>query len=405
MWRVVRHHPVVRVLVVWALVGGLLWLDVRNLVHSFPRDESLKDFGSFLAAGRLAADGRNPYGSHPLVFEVVGQEAPNLNPPVSVLLFHLLAPVDPVMAFRAWYFISFGLYVLMIVLLCRAYPQQATPLRVLWALSLAGFWHVLELGQIYLPLWLAVTGAWLCLRRGEPRWAGVLIGVVVAVKPNFLVWPAALLLAGYGTVAVRAFATAGALSLIPLVVYGPVVYRQWLDVVPTEANQLASNASLYAVTARLGIPSAGVVAAAALLAALVIWACWCRPPVLRLSGLALVGALLASPITWAGYTPALVPVLLSRRWTPLLGGAALLFVVPTWVVFPAAETSRWWFMLVGSVYGWALLLVFAALARQALTAPPLPRGSVVHHPSRRWLHQVRALARERRDRWRWARRS
>ena len=378
MWGLLRRSGVLRAILLLGLAGCLIYLDLRNVAWSLPRDRALKDFGSFVASGRLAADGLNPYGSHPLVFHSFGRDAPNLNPPISVLVFHLLGPVDPSAAFRAWYFISLGLYLLLVVVLCRAYPQQATPLRVAWALSLAGLWHVLELGQIYMPLWLAVTGAWLCLRRRRALAAGILIGLLVAVKPNFFVWPALLVLAGYWAVAASAYATAGAVSLVPLAVYGPEVYRHWFQSIPTEANELASNASLAAVTARMGVPWLGVLASVVLLSALAVWAWRCRPPVLRLSGLALLGALLASPVTWVGYTLVLLPVLFGCTWTRLARAGAILLVFPIWLVFAVAYTSPLSFVVVGSVYGWGLLLIFAALIRQAVTPPSVRTNSGIH---------------------------
>ena len=85
-----------------------------------------------------------------------------------------------------------------------------------WASALAGFWDTLFLGQIYLPLVLAGVAAWLLLERGAGLWAGLLIGIVVAMKPNFLVWPVLLLLSGHYRSAVAAFVIASAISLIPL---------------------------------------------------------------------------------------------------------------------------------------------------------------------------------------------
>lgn len=73
-------------------------LFVRNSIAS----GQLYDFGSFLASGQEAAAGNNPYTvDNPLVFKVffdnagIGSQLPNANPPISVVLFELLARQPP----------------------------------------------------------------------------------------------------------------------------------------------------------------------------------------------------------------------------------------------------------------------------------------------------------------------
>ena len=96
-----------------ALAVCLITLDLRNITWSVPQPAALKDFGSFAASGRPAAEGQNPYGPYPLVFHTFGHAAPNLTPPVSVAIFHLFSGIDPASAFRAWYLICLGLYLLL----------------------------------------------------------------------------------------------------------------------------------------------------------------------------------------------------------------------------------------------------------------------------------------------------
>ena len=132
---------------------------------------------------------------------------------------------------------------------------------------MAGFWDTLALGQIYMPLVLAGASAWLLLERGEGAWAGFLMGLVVAMKPNFLVWPVLLLLSGHRLPALVSVATAAAISAIPLIVFGPEVYRQWLELIASDVDRAAflTNASLAGLTARIGHGTVGLVALACLL--------------------------------------------------------------------------------------------------------------------------------------------
>jgi hypothetical protein len=94
---------------------------------------------------------------------------------------------------------------------------------------------------------------------------------------------------------------------------------------------------------------------------LLVWAYRCRPSFVTVSGVALVTALLASPIAWPGYTLLLLPVLASRPWTPLVRAGAVLLVAPPWLVFSVASASGAGWIVAGSLYGWALLLILAGL--------------------------------------------
>ena len=346
-------------LVIWselprALPGGSLW-----------------DFGSFVASGRAAREGLNPYGIYPLTLHVSfpGFEAwnPNLNPPISALLFQLFDLADPHLSFRVWWAISVLAYGATVLLLLRHYGQ---PERLslfltlfLWAFALAGFWDTLVLGQIYLPLVLAGTAAWLLLERGEGRWAGVLIGLVVAMKPNFLVWPVLLFLSGRRLPALASVATAAAISAVPLVVMGPEVYRQWFELIASDRDRAAflTNASLAGLTARLGTPSVGLAIGLALLAASALWALRWRPSAARVSAIGLVLSLLASPIAWIHYTLFLLPVLFTHWRVHGMRLVALLLIVPVPFIIGQFGKPAWIQATLGSVYNWALVLCLVVL--------------------------------------------
>src|SRR5438045_2456951 len=80
-------------------------------------------------------------------------------------------------------------------LLMAAYPDKRNLLVLLAVVSLAGVWHMVWYLQLYAPLILAITCSWLLMRRGNLLIAGVMLGLVVAVKPNFGVVILALLAA------------------------------------------------------------------------------------------------------------------------------------------------------------------------------------------------------------------
>jgi hypothetical protein len=122
--------------------------------------------------------------------------SPNLNPPISVLFFQPLVALDLLKVLSIWRLLSlFGLG-LALLLLWRPAERATLVRQVVWSFSLAGLWSALELGQIYMLLLLIVVGAWRLLRGGWQVPAGILIGLLFAIKPNFAVWAVALIFPG-----------------------------------------------------------------------------------------------------------------------------------------------------------------------------------------------------------------
>jgi hypothetical protein len=355
-----------RTIPIGMLSSALLVLIVWNLARALPTP-ILFDFGSFVASGRAAAQGLDPYGIYPpLTFRVVlpGFETwnPNLNPPALLPLFQLFGWFDPHQAFRIWWSVSFAAYVAVLALLASHYMRKSWLLPVMWALALAGFWDTLVLGQIYTPLVLCAVAGWLLLDRGHSMLAGLAIGVVVAAKPNFAAWPLLLLAAGHMAPAAAALSTAALLSLVPVGLYGPEVYRQWFEVIADDAGRalFLTNASLPGILARAGLKPLAAVAAFAVMAALGAWVLRRRSDALQASALGLIGALVSSPLAWVHYTLFLLPIFffLGPRNGWILA-AALLLLIPVPAVLELSDMSAPLQVTIGSVYGWAVLLCLA----------------------------------------------
>jgi hypothetical protein len=342
-----------------------------ELPRVLPRDW-LWDFGSFVASGQAAREGLDPYGIYPLTFHVVlpGFEAwnPNLNPPISALLFQPLGMAEPRLMFRIWWGITVALHALTVFLALGGTSGLMRIIMAFWAFALAGFWDTLLLGQIYAPLVLAGVVAWLLLERGAQVWAGIMIGLVVAMKPNFAVWPALLLLSGAYRPALASMATVAVISAVPLAVYGPDIYRQWLELLASDQERafFLTNVSLTGLASRAGVAGIGMALSVALLALAALWAWRWRPDPMRASAIGLVLSLLASPIAWIHYTLFLLPVLL-RRWD--LNGTrlvALLLIVPVPFIIAQFGRSAWTQFTVGSLYNWAMVLCLFVLATDEL---------------------------------------
>jgi len=373
------------------IISVLCFLIVFGYQWSITEPNDLHDFGAFWAAGRLALDGLNPYGPAPDTLDGIRVNTGNANPPISLLPFQLFALLDPFVSFQVWRAISLVLFTVGIGLMaCFCRPSV---LHLLWAYALAGLWSTIDLGQIYAPLMLAVIGAWLLLERGRHQWAGLLIGIVLAIKPNFVIWPILLFIAGYHVVALASIVIAACLSLVPIVTYGQGIYVSWLRVLagcsdPSNGMQ-TMNTSLFGLAGRLGLPWLGYTLALALLAFAVLWIWRVRPSLSVISAAGLIIGLLIAPIAWIGYTVLLLPVYLSQRWSKLLTLSAVLLVVPACWVWNLNYAPHWLVVLFGSIYCWALVLAlvdtinspFTRLSPRMSEVPPLHSASTPRSPS------------------------
>lgn len=364
-----------------ASLGVLLTLlIVINLSPLLFGTESLGDYGSFHASGQLARAGQNPYAAgSSLIFRptVLGQEvnALNLNPPSILPLFELIALVDPARGLLMWRIFSIVCYGAALALIWHAFPDRRSLLGVAWAVSVAGLYHVLDMGQIYGPMALGVTCAYLALVRRHYVVGGILIGVLTAVKPNLALWPAALLLIGYWPVTRAAIAAFAVTSALPLVRYDPSIYGAWLSASASfDGYGIPGNSSFVGLSARFNAPVVGYGLAICAVAALGVYSLRARPSLPVLSASALSVALLASPIAWAGYLVLVTPILLSIDLPRLSRCGALLLIVPFPFMYEAGVTA-WGAVPFGFLYGWALLLIVSGLVlqstRQAHTVPPL----------------------------------
>jgi hypothetical protein len=350
------------VAIVLLLAGGAL-LFVTNLYCAFQHGEAMGDYGSFFASGRAANRGANPFGVYPgtYSFELQGRRvfAPNLNPPILVYPLSWLARLPSRDVLTAWSVVSLLLAGACMVALYARGPKGAAGVRLaVWGCSLAALWQSVHFGQIY-PLLLALTVVtWIMLLDGDSWMAGLPLGLLVAIKPNFVLWPLLLLFWPSRRAGASAVAVAALLSAIPLLISGAIVYREWLQSVRGHTNLIPSlgNSSLYAVAVRLQVPWIGLVASALIVAVTLAAVTYLRPSVQLVSTLGILVALLIGPISWLGYTLLLLPALWTR-WSPEVCVAASLLVVPFWLLGVLPGQFVTW------MYALPLIVLFAACLR------------------------------------------
>ena len=361
----------------------LLYFVVVLMINIFPflgGQYELLDFGSFYASGLNLRQGENPYDPDSrYVLEIdfprvgAGGKMVNLNPPISAMLFGFIARFDPNPSFRIWQLVSAVLFTGVIFLLTSVYKQNMTPARFVWAFTIAALWQTLTLGQIYVFLFLFVSLGWILLAKKSYVLAGIAIGLAMALKPNFMLWALFLLAAGYRMTFLASLVTSLLVSLIPVFFHGVEIYRQWLDASALERGTLIlpGNSSLVGLGARLNVLPLGIVVSLVLVGVLLYWLMRRTPvesqPAEQVSALGIIAALLASPVTWAGYTMLLLPVFFSRKdWDPLVILSAAILTFPFGILLKLWQTSYLNFVIFGWFYGWGILALLGDVVRNTM---------------------------------------
>lgn len=313
-------------IVLWA---ALLLVSVGRLVRlGFAPLATRSDFLLYVLDGRAVRAGANPYVVDARTIPAMAGYAPSLSAPASMLYAALLSLPDPAVAERVLIVLSTLAFIPIVLILLRHIPPAHRLLAAAWLLNLDCFWTTLASGQIYVFLALASIGAWALIER-RPLAAGILIGIVVAIKPNLLLWPTLLLLVGSFAPAIAAFASAGALSLLAAVLFGPAIYLEWVHAALSQTMWVVlENAALPAVVAHLGLPGLGTATTVVIVAVAAVLTRWRRPTPRRLSELAPLVAVAAAPIAWPSYIILALPAVLEARPAWLRGLVAILMLLP-----------------------------------------------------------------------------
>lgn len=314
-------------------------------------------FGSYWASGVAATHGLNPYAAYPLTlrFHPSAHDPRtifdcNLNPPFLLPLFQGLSHLTILGFIRAWTIGSVAFAAFTAALLLWRYPDIQKR-QILWLLLAGSVFDTLWIGQMYLLLLFVAALAWIWLVEGRELPAAVMIGVLVAMKPNFIFWPVFLFLAGNRRLALRSFGFAVLCSVAPIPLYGVRIYREWIHATANDLHWIVpTDMSISAFFTRLGQHAVGIGLAAAI-ALLLAWTIWrAKPGITATSVIAVCAAILCSPIAWCHYTMVLAPALCMRRWGwPLCVAAALMMIPPSFLMIPMGG-SRLPVAFAGSVY-------------------------------------------------------
>jgi hypothetical protein len=311
-----------------------------------------KVLGSFWASGWAAAHGQNPYAVYPLTwtFHLDGHAATvvdlNLSPPALLPFFAAFSWVSVNAAVRIWTLLSALLMIGSAALLVAENRAHVQHRQILWFLLARAMFNTLWLGQDYSLMIALAVAAWVLLARDRQLAAGIVLGLLVAAKPNYALWPLLLVFCGRWKASAVAVGVAGALCALPLALYGPGIYSEWMRAVASDPHWFFPNeVSLIGLATRAGHARVGEALAAALLVAACVVVAWKRPSLRATSGVALSVGMLASPLAWYQYAMLLAGPLFAERWNLALTLVLLILLQPYAPVF---------FVSVWVVTGWYL---------------------------------------------------
>lgn len=335
-------------------------------------DKGFYDYSSFMASGFAARHGLNPYGSnYPTIFHIeipefdIDVKAVNLNPPIFLPLFEFLSRYPTYLSFRTWQIFSVLLYLVIIYLIIKNFMTQSAIWRVIWILSLAGFWQTIKLGQIYIPLLFLYFCILILYKKQQKIAAAIILGLLIAIKPNFIIWAGLLFVCKDYIMSILSVATCGILSLIPVMIYGIPIYQAWnFAVQQFNGYTLPANNTFIGLFSRFGLYHVGSILGGLLLIVMTI-IIWKKKPNWQLtSSFAIVLSLLSSPIAWCGYTLFLIPILYERKWSTTWKVAAIIFTVPFYLIQETFLMNKFNFVFWGWFYGWGIVIVLIKLIRE-----------------------------------------
>lgn len=346
----------------WAVLFATC-LVMALLLFFFLRAGKETIFDTFWASGAALLHGMNPYAAYPLAIQSHLQMpgAPqiagdiNLNPPFMLPLFQVLAHLTLPQFTVVWTAGSFLLLTFTICLLLVHNPMMQKR-QILWLLLASPMTDTLLSGQIYFLLLLLAALAWISIDDGRELPAAVMIGLLVAMRPTLFFCPAFLFLAGRRRLALRSLAVTLAISVAPILLYGPRIYREWLAALANDPHWIfTANIAIAPLFRRLGFYPLGI--ALAFSAALgLAWLVWRKKPDANTAiGIGYCAGILCAPLAWSAYAILLAPGFVSRRWNIPSDIAAVLLIVPS-AVTAFISGSR-----IGMVFGTGFSLVAVSI--------------------------------------------
>jgi len=322
-----------------------------------------RDFGSFYDSGVAFTRGENPYSSdgenifRPELNEVK-YPSPNMNPPISLYLVSLFTLFPLSASYQIWRTISLVFYIISILLVFKYFKIDNPNLKFLWAFTLGGLWHTIQLGQLYPILLFSMVLGLISIKLKRYLLVGLFFGFVISFKPNFGLIILVLLACRHFKLGLWVALFSAIFTLLPLI-SGVQNYIWWIQTASTyKGISLPSNDSIIGLSTvyklipyGYGISFIGVI--------YFLWFLYKRPVTLPFAlYLGVLSALLFSPITWAGYVILLVPFLIARVWRKSDYPVIIVLSFPAIILYSILAAFPQTLQYLSWLYGYAYLFLF-----------------------------------------------
>lgn len=385
-------HATRQTLVAWSVfaVASVLLLKytqlaVRSLISSGA--QLYRVFGSYRASGWAAMHHLDPYAVYPLTWRF--QPLPdgpiiydrNLSPPCMLPLFQAWAHLTPRTGAAVWTTVSAALFIIGTALLLLSARGKMQKRQIVWLLLMPAVTDTLWLGQDYALFFFLAYLFWLLMKSRENLAAGICLGLLIALKPNLGLWPIMLFLSGYRKDAVVSISTALGFSLLPLYLYGPSIYPQWLHAASAVPHYIfPTDISLMGICSRLGSRHTGAFLAIAMASALLLFVRRTRPSAVAISGIAVCTGILCAPLGWFHYVLLAAPVFTSYKWGKLKTSAAILLFTPPIFLITAMGHGRFLVFLSAMPYFIGVCLMLISFMQSAVKVRPTMEAAVSPRP-------------------------
>jgi hypothetical protein len=284
----------------------------------------------------------------------------NLNPPCVLPVFQALSHLSLRRFSLVWTVGSFLVLFSTVALLMWQYPELQKR-KILWLLLSVPAFDTLIGGELYFALFFLSALTLVFVERDHKWAAAIAIGLLVAIKPTTTFWPVFLYLAGRRRIALRSLGVTLAVSTLPVLYYGPSIYREWFAALGNDPHWVfPTNIAIPALFARLGLRFVGF-GLAGILAGVLAWSVWkAKPAFATASGVALCATILCPPLAWVSYTLMVAQYFVSRRWKLSSHVAAALLLVPSTVPMGMGSwPGRIWILLASGIYLMAIGIILA----------------------------------------------
>jgi len=365
------------------LVILCLMISTSNVYFYLSQTNFLHDYGIFWSSGWAMRMGLDPYGFYPMMTNYRHEgfivDNINLNPPPALLFSWIISGIQPWLGRYLWNAIDTLFIVATVSVLWSRYRAHMTPLKVLILVTSPMIYLSIGLTQIYGLIALLCTLTWLSLIDGRVGRAGLLLGLVITIKPLLLVWPALLFFAGYRRPALVAGGVFITANLATVLILGPEIYYRWFEVAGNQGIRILipTNLSLSMPLAHFGVLPLATILAAVILPSLAFWAWRTRPGHEALASVAFIAAFLCSPISWLYYLIFALPVFFWLRWTPMMTIAILIFAIPPKIIASAIFGEINLPYIFGYTYQIGFFLLIIDLVRRLIIPQIKPTESIL----------------------------